>query len=360
MSIERWSEDIPLPDEVLDIPRLSTISEFQFLSWFMKNKYTGTGHVVELGTWLGASTAAMLHGLSQNEREAVKQRKLHAFDLFMWFEGYSLLLERNPGLSGVHYLPDLPHQASFLPVYHEHLQTWSGMYDTYAGDISQKKWTQGPIEFLAVDVMKSWESTSHVATEFFPHLIPGESYIYHQDYKYHATPWIHPLMYRLRDYLQPAYSVLRGATIVFKCVKPLTREICAAAADFDTLSFGEIDEALEYSWSLVMPDEPIYIGELYGAWFFCHLYQTARLKPGIIKHVVEYTPTRNALQQYLHDLPASVGYGRDEAIRLVSQIVSHRYGNNQLIMANQLPSRILLKSLQARVAKRLKDLFSSS
>ena len=43
--------------------------------------YSGQGAILDLGTWLGGSTAALAAGLMVNKHEAARKHHVHAFDL---------------------------------------------------------------------------------------------------------------------------------------------------------------------------------------------------------------------------------------------------------------------------------------
>jgi len=72
--------DLTLPD-LPDIPGMITPAESRFYYWLTSRGYTGAGAVVEVGTWLGRSTAYIAAGL----RDAGFPEHLHCFDRFTWY-----------------------------------------------------------------------------------------------------------------------------------------------------------------------------------------------------------------------------------------------------------------------------------
>ena len=50
---------------------------------------------------------------------------------------------------------------------------------------------------------------------FFPALMSGASIIMHQDFAHWYTAWIHPIHYRLREYLEPLYDIPASGSMVF-------------------------------------------------------------------------------------------------------------------------------------------------
>ena len=64
------------------------ISEYEraFLHYYAQQKYSGTGEIVDLGTWLGSSTNSIAKGLSDNKKIQNKNKRIFAYDLFVWEE----------------------------------------------------------------------------------------------------------------------------------------------------------------------------------------------------------------------------------------------------------------------------------
>ena len=73
-----------LPEDVVQIPSMLSREELQYLSWLTSEAYEGWGAIVDLGPWLGSSTAALAGGLRRTGRSAV----VRAFDLFRWVRSY--------------------------------------------------------------------------------------------------------------------------------------------------------------------------------------------------------------------------------------------------------------------------------
>src|ERR1044071_7787881 len=87
MKIERaprpW-KNIALPDAVTGMRSMLTLEEKQYLTWLTSETFEGWGAVVDLGPWLGSSSAALAEGL---KRRGSHQR-IRSFDLFRWDCGY--------------------------------------------------------------------------------------------------------------------------------------------------------------------------------------------------------------------------------------------------------------------------------
>lgn len=229
-----------------------TRSERQLLRWMARESYSGAGSIVELGCWMGGSTAALVTGLRENGRVADESKIVHTYDYFLWhptFERYDLGFTRQVG-------------ESFQDEVERQLAPWRSSVALHAGDIAQAGWTGDPIEILFVDVMKDATSTTAAALTFFPHLIPNRSYLIHQDFKHHHSFWLHLQMFRLRTYFVPVLDVSDAATLVFQPSAPLPAGVIEAASDFDALCESEIDDAFDYSDSLITGSAPALVQEV--------------------------------------------------------------------------------------------------
>jgi len=250
-----WSREQCHDPRIMAILGWMTPVELGFVSWFMREVYSGAGEAVELGCAFGRSTAATLLGMTANQKAA--EKKLHVYDL-MTFDWYLLQeYRKRPGCEDSGYeLGD-----SFEDCFWVNVEPWRDRVHLCAGDIASCGWSGEPIEYLFVDIMKSWEATRGVIRGFFPFLIPGVSCVVHQDYKHPYSPQIILTMYRLRDYFEPLYTVTGGisSTVAFRCKQKLDRELVDAAlsdglCDLSSYSIGEIDSAFTYSMALVGDD----------------------------------------------------------------------------------------------------------
>ena len=110
---------------------------------------------------------------------------------------------------------------SFQEACREQTEPWKDNIRFYPGDLSSIGWSHGPIEFLFVDAMKSWQLTNSIIHDFYPSLIPGISTIVQQDFGNSDVYWIHLISYRLREYFQPIYDIRYSESLCFKYVKQI-------------------------------------------------------------------------------------------------------------------------------------------
>ena len=64
MPSKSWSS-IRLPDELRSIPAMLSDEEKQYLVWLTATAFEGWGAIVDLGCWLGSSSAALAEGLKR-------------------------------------------------------------------------------------------------------------------------------------------------------------------------------------------------------------------------------------------------------------------------------------------------------
>lgn len=206
--------------------------------------YTGVGQIVDLGVWLGSTVIPFAQGMMENHRPAVKKRKIHAYDRFIYESWMDSCLP-----SGEHvgrYRPGDNFVAEFL----ERTKTWDRLIEARPADLTQVAWDGGPIEVLFVDAMKSWDLANAIFRNYFPHVIPG-GWVFHQDFAHHSTPWIHLIMHRLRDRFEFVRHVAGSGTVIFRLVQPIREEDVVAGFSFASFADEERLAALHYARSLV-------------------------------------------------------------------------------------------------------------
>ena len=128
-------------------PSMVTIAEQALYHAMAARSMTGSGAMVELGCWMGASTRALARGLSENERISPGQRRLHVYDRFVWDPVMSDFSSECPKLAA------LRSGDCFLEQYKESTAPYRDQLTIHAGDLKEKSWTGGQ-----VDPSNSWSS----------------------------------------------------------------------------------------------------------------------------------------------------------------------------------------------------------
>lgn len=108
---------------------------------------------------------------------------------------------------------------SFLHLYTDLLGDMASHVSIHPGDMLTQTWDQGPIKYLYVDLLWSWQINQHVFAQFYRQLYPG-SWLVHQDYVYSTYPWLPVTMEWL---VQEGYfrfeSYAEYSTVAFVCEK---------------------------------------------------------------------------------------------------------------------------------------------
>lgn len=198
---------LSLPAQLTGIRSMLSAEEKQYLTWLTATTFAGWGAIIDLGPWLGGSSAALAEGL---KRQGVTAR-IHSLDLFKWEPSYMEAV-----------VPaGLQEGDDFLPLFQREIGGYAQWIDAQAQDLMHYYWTGGAIEILFVDAAKTWELTNAILRAFGPYLIPGRSRVVLQDFRYHETHWL-PLIFDSRpDLWQEVESVDDGSTVTFMPLKRL-------------------------------------------------------------------------------------------------------------------------------------------
>jgi hypothetical protein len=223
------------------IPGWTGIEEQRYFRSYARDEYTGTGELVDLGCLLGSTTIPLASGLAANRRVSRKRARIHAYDLFEWY----------PWMSSLSFGRTYEPGESFLGEFERRIARYTDLITIYPGDIQQIGWHNTPIEFLLVDLNKSFELCDYIYRTFFPHLIVGESLVLEQDFKHFYTPWIHLMHYRLRHHFA-LHANIDGCSVAFRPVKRINPEDIPMT-NLHLATEGELDEAYAYSLHLIGP-----------------------------------------------------------------------------------------------------------
>jgi len=208
------------------IPTMLSQEEMVYLYWLGKSVWDGKGIIIEIGPWLGGSTACLAAGMKGSPHDA--QKRLKVFDNFIWRE---FMAERAP-------LPIQPGN-SFEPFFRENISGFREIVEVHARALpdeaishdreAQKKrfhetgkvpifenLYRDPVAVLFIDGAKSWKGMLHLLKTLNKNLVPSKSYLVCQDYKYWGTYWVPVMMTRLEKYVEPVHNVLSATTVTFR------------------------------------------------------------------------------------------------------------------------------------------------
>jgi hypothetical protein len=230
------------------LPGMTAATERAYFKWHAAENFTGTGTVVDLGSWFGSTTSMLAAGVCANPRRAARSATIHAFDRFIWepwMDAYAHMARFGP------YSPGDSFQREFERV----VRPWRDRIEVHTGDLCEQAWKEGPIEILLVDAMKSWDVTQHILREFFGNVIPGGGYVIHQDFSNCWTPWIHLTSHRLRDHLVPVHDIPRSETVVFRLGRAFGVHEDVLAVDRASFDDKGVSDAFAHSLRITQPEK---------------------------------------------------------------------------------------------------------
>ncbi len=205
---------------------LSKMEQLLYL-WIGECWATGEGAIVDLGSFVGGSTARLAEG----QRRAFRTAEVHAFDRFGASESVKELLLYPNGIA--------PFEGKDIyPLAQRLLAPWAPDITLHKGRIEEQIWLDGPIEVLAIDAAKTAKGLDVMAEIFFPALVPGRSIVVQQDFLHWKVPWIPAQMELMADWFQPV-AFCPHDTVVYLC----TAEVDEAALAAGRVS-GLSDETL--------------------------------------------------------------------------------------------------------------------
>jgi hypothetical protein len=190
--IDRPWRDIALPPDAVGIPTMLSKMERRVLYSLARDYASDDAAIVDAGSFLGGSTAALLAGV-RDRAEPWTGPPVTSYDLFR-VDDYMVPKyfweDQSIGIGD-----------SFRPRFDSHVSRFDVPHVVREGDITQIGWSGGPIDVLFLDILKSWEINDVVLRDFFPSLVPGRSVIVHQDYGWGQNPWIAITVELMRDSL---------------------------------------------------------------------------------------------------------------------------------------------------------------
>lgn len=247
-------------DAMPRIPAMTTEAE-RLCYYRLALEYAADGAVVELGPWLGASTAYIAAGM----RDAGLPHKVQVYDYFRSKPGHAAKVKAwyaNHGGGG-----EIPF-GDCLEQFKANLGPLMEYVEPHKGDINKIKWHGDRIAILIADAPKRVPAISAVLTALRHGLQPG-SFMAWQDFAHFPSYEIPACLYRLRNHIDFVEAVVPGTTFVFRVRKPWDKpQVSPAALSLDLWKATDIERAWQY-WLEVMPREKAALFQCGRAMFLC-------------------------------------------------------------------------------------------
>jgi len=233
--------------------------ERAFLHYYARDIYSAEGEMVDLGTWLGASTFYLAKGLHENKNVTDKFKRIHAYDLFSWEESLSKDVVNTP------YENKFKKGDDYKWLFLDNTKLYEPEITPY-GNVLNHAWNGRPVEFLFVDAMKNVETTHAILRSFYSFLIPGKSFLVYQDFDHYLTPWVHLLIYRFRDYFTHIHDIPYSGGTVFKMKAKLPPQFIQT--DIRSINEHEAEQAYAYCLNIACEEKKANIAAAHVMYYY--------------------------------------------------------------------------------------------
>jgi hypothetical protein len=228
------------------IPAMTTDAERECY-YRLAKAAASKGQIVELGAWMGASTAYIAAGI----RDSGEDRKVLVYDHFISKTGHIRKVEEFYDKNGIDKVPVGPSYEAFC----DNLGPLLKYVSPHQVEIEKMVWAGAPIALLITDAPKRVRAISSVLTNLRKALHPS-SVMAWQDFCHFPSYEIPACLYRLRDHLEFVEAIVPGTTLVFRVKSQWNRQEAAMATlDLGTWTPEEIAKAWWYWLDFVHPEK---------------------------------------------------------------------------------------------------------
>jgi hypothetical protein len=243
------------------IPAMTTDAERECY-YRLAQENAQKGEVVELGAWLGASTAYIAAGY----RDGGGQGAVQVYDKFLSKPGH---IEKVRTFYAKHNIDKAP-VGPCLDQFRSNLGRLMDYVEPHKGQIENLTWGDAPIALLVTDAPKRVPQIAAVMTAFRKAL-RGGSIMAWQDFCHFPSYEIPACLYRLRDHIEFVEAVVPGTTLVFRVKSQWgADEVSRDALSLSRWTPGEIAEAWDY-WATYVPVEKAPLFQCGAAMFLCDI-----------------------------------------------------------------------------------------
>lgn len=232
--------DLKAVADVERVPTMLAPDEQRLYFWLTSKWMQGAGDIVDIGCFVGGSTARLAAGLAL----AGYARHVHAYDRFTAAPGVKRRQLYQAGIAQFD-------GEDIFPLAQRLLAPWAETITFHRGNIEDIGWSGGAIEVLTLDASKKTDLTDQMTADFFPSLIPGRSVIVQQDFLHWSQPWIAAQMVGFADHFEPV-GFAPNDTMIFLCRKAITPDALSAART-ENLSDADLLDAVSQTRKMLAP-----------------------------------------------------------------------------------------------------------
>lgn len=176
-------ENEELSNSVQRIPTMVTKETLRYYKWLART-LEHPGDIVDLGSWMGSSTACLAEGLSQNLYR--KHTRIHAYDSFIWRDWMRTYTEDAELLAA-----GIRDGDSFLDYFCRYTEPFRHLIDVHQSVLKTAieksalpalEWSAGPIAILVMDFAHDRASNEAMWRVFSPSLQSGSTIVIFNQY----------------------------------------------------------------------------------------------------------------------------------------------------------------------------------
>lgn len=206
-------------------------AEGAMLYYLARDWCSGQRHIVEAGSFLGASASLLGKGLKENPNRGARVR-LHCFDLWeARFSGLSEFIRNKID-------PAFQTGADFMHLFLDQTRDVADLVVPHKGNFEEARWTEGEIDLLFIDIAKTPALNRVVLERFLPSVVPGEGLMVQQDFHNPDNPWIQTSLGHLVDYLD-IIEPRADDSALFRLRKPIPTDVLREAGRYEDLGDQE-------------------------------------------------------------------------------------------------------------------------
>jgi hypothetical protein len=175
--------DEELSRSVQSIPTMVSKETLRYYKWLART-FEHPGDIVELGSWMGSTTACLAEGLSQNLCR--KHTRIHAYDSFIWRDWMRTYTE-DPELLAA----NIPDGDSFLDYFRRYTAPFRHLIDVHQSVLKTAteqtalpalEWSAEPIAILVMDFAHDRASNEAMWHVFSPSFQSGSTIVIFNQY----------------------------------------------------------------------------------------------------------------------------------------------------------------------------------
>lgn len=243
------------------IPGMTTDAERECY-YRLVREGVGNGAIVELGAWMGASTAYIAAAI----RDSGVATKAHVYDKFQSKPGHARKVEAFYQRRGMNAIA----QGPCFDAFKANMGDLMAYVEPHQGQIEEMAWGGQPIAILITDAPKRVPQISPVLTTLRKALLPGAIMAW-QDFCHFPSYEIPACLYRLRDHIEFIEAVVPGTTLVFRVASQWDdADVTRDALALDKWTPAEIAEAWDY-WLEFVPAEKAPLFKCGAGMFLCDI-----------------------------------------------------------------------------------------